>query len=74
MHKDMLQMLEVITHNQEFRQHRQNDQQFTNQHNTENRQTLDVSLPLVETLATNVRKGRGSCIFCEGEHFSDECD
>ena len=61
-------------HNQEFRQHRQNDQQFTNQHNAENRQTPDASLPLVGTLATNVRKGRGSCIFCKGGHFSDECD
>ena len=61
-------------HNQEFRQHRQNDQQFTNRHNAENRQTPDASLPLMETLATNVRKGRGSCIFCKGEHFSDECD
>ena len=28
----------------------------------------------METFAANVRKGRGSCFFCKGEHFSDECD
>ena len=61
-------------HSQVFRSHRQGERQYTSRYSSENRQTTDTALPLVETFATNVRKSRGSCIFCKGEHFSDECD
>ena len=64
----------AIGHSQGFRSQRQSERQYTSQYSSENRQTTDTTLPLVETFATNVRKGRGSCIFCKGEHFSDEYD
>ena len=63
-------------HSQVFRSQRQSERQYISRYSSENRQTIDTSttLPLVETFATNVRKSRGSCIFCKGEHFSDECN
>ena len=50
-------------HNQAFRSQRQGERQYTSRYSSENQQTTDTTLPLVETFATNVRKGRGSCIF-----------
>ena len=50
-------------HSQAFRSQRQSERQYTGQYSSENQQTTDTTLPLVETFATNVRKGIGSCIF-----------
>ena len=48
---------------------------LTNRYGSENRQGSNTNLPLVETFTTNVqRRGKGICVFCKAEHFSDECD
>ena len=52
-----------------------NIDKMTNRYGLESRQASNTNLPLVETFTTKVqRRGKGICVFCKGEYFSDECD
>jgi len=68
-------------YNSEFRQGRQGNKQYTNQHTSAAANDQTFNQPPTETFATNVQRrtrsgfrNQNPCVFCQGEHFNDECD